>query len=99
MTTIVDDIDSRPPRKTLSIRLQDIAWAVTKPRMKTPMNFVPAATRALEPTLRSFLKLNSSPRPNIRKIIPISDHWLTVSWLVIPGKKLMCGPTRSPAMM
>ena len=99
MTTIVEDIDRRPPRKTLSIRLQPSACDVTKPMMNTPANLRRAVTMALAPTFINFLKLNSSPSPNIRNMIPISDHWWTVSWLVIPGKKSMFGPMRKPAMM
>ena len=52
---------------------------------------------ALDPTFSSFLKLNSRPRPNIRKMMPISDHCSTVSALEMPGKKEMFGPIRKPA--
>ena len=95
----MEDIDSKPPRKTLSIKLQDRAWAVTNPIRNTPMNFTAAVTMALPPTFSNFLKLNSKPRPNIRNIMPISDHWWTVASLDIPGKKLMFGPIKKPARM
>ena len=68
----------------LSIVDQPIAWAVTKPITKTPMNLHPAVMMAPLPTLSSFLKLNSRPRPNIINIIPISAHWCTASVLEIP---------------
>ena len=98
-TTIVDDIDSRPPRKMLSMAVQPSACPATKPSTNTPRNLLPAVTRALLPTFRSFLKLNSRPRPNIRKMMPISDHWCTVSSELMPGNQEICGPTRKPAMM
>ena len=74
ITTMVEDIDNNPPRKMLSIMLQFRACAVTKPIMNTPTNFRRAVTIALEPTFISFLKLNSRPSPNMRNMIPISDH-------------------------
>ncbi len=98
-TTIVEDIERRPARNMLSSIVQPSACPVAKPITKTPRNFVNAVTIALDPTFISFLKLNSRPRPNIMKIIPISDHCWTVSVLDIPGKKCMLGPMRNPAMI
>ena len=75
MITVVDDIDRSPPRKMLSIVDQDIAIPAMNPSMKTPKNLLTEVMRTALPTFSSFLKLNSRPRPNIRKMIPISDHW------------------------
>ena len=96
---VVDDIESIPPRKMRSIWLQPIAPPTIIPVTNIPTKMVPAVMRALLPTLSSFLKLNSRPSANSRKIMPISDHCSTVSGLVRLGKRPKCGPTRNPATM
>ena len=99
MMMVVEDIESIPPRKIRSIWVQPIAPPISMPVTNIPANMVPAVIRALLPTFRSFLKLNSRPRANSRKIIPISDHCSTFSGLVRPGKRPKWGPTRKPATM
>ena len=55
--------------------------------------------KAVLPTWNSRLKLNSNPKANSRKMIPISDHSLMTAVWVMVGKRLKCGPTRKPATM
>ena len=76
---VVEDMDSSPPRKMPSMVVQPINWATMMPRMNMPTLLTIAMVMAALPTLTSFLKLNSSPRANRRKMIPISDHWFTAS--------------------
>ena len=74
MMTVVELMERRPPRKRLSIMVQPRALPAIMPTRNMPMHMVPAVMRALLPTLSSFLKLNSRPRANSRKMMPISDH-------------------------
>ena len=97
-TTMVLDMLRRPARKMLSMGLQLMACPSRKPITNTPRNLLPAVTRADVPAPRSFLKLNSRPRPNIRKMIPIWLQSSTVSMLLIPNTPI-CGPMMKPAIM
>ena len=58
-----------------------------------------AVIDASPPTRMSFLKLNSSPRLNSRKITPISANVSIFSTSATVGSSLKCGPTRKPAMI
>ena len=97
MMIVVEDIESIPPRKMLSIIVHPSADPVTMPTMNIPTQFVPAVISAALPTFSNFLKLNSNPRLNSRKMMPISDHWSTLSTLVTVGNRPRWGPTRNPA--
>ena len=99
MITVVELIDSRPPRKRLSIIVHPKALPATIPTVNIPMQMVTAVMSALLPTLSSFLKLNSSPRAKRRKMMPISDHWLTDSVLEMTLMSPRCGLTMKPAMI
>ena len=56
-----------------------------------------AVIMAALPTLSIFLKLNSNPSPNNKKITPISAHMPRFSLSVTVGTKLKYGPARIPA--
>ena len=93
----VEDIDSIPPRKRLSI----VPHPITKPS-SAPTPIMPrmprkAVMKALLPIDISFLKLNSRPTANIMKMIPISDQTSTSPTSVTVGKMCRWGPTRKPA--
>ncbi len=67
------------------------------PAMNTVMISTPAVVKAVLPTWKRRLKLNSKPKANSRKMIPISDHSLMTAVSMMVGKRLKCGPTRKPA--
>ena len=96
-TTIVEDIGSIPPRNMLSILVHPRACPITNPMVNIPSSLQADVMMAVLPDFTSFLKLNSNPKPNIIKMIPISDHWWTLSMLEMPGKNPMLGPIRNPA--
>ena len=74
MMMVVELIESIPPRKTASIVSHPRAVPVIKPMTNIPRQLMPAVMKAALPTLSNFLKLNSSPNPNRRKMMPMSDH-------------------------
>ncbi|MNL51475.1 hypothetical protein D3C87_1745770 [compost metagenome] len=77
MIIVVDDTDNIPPKKMLSIVDHPIAFPATKPISSINTTSTIAVIDAEPPTLTSFLKLNSRPRLNNRKITPISAQiWI-----------------------
>jgi hypothetical protein len=99
MMMVVDEMQMIPPRKMLSIVLQPSSWPRKKPAVAINVCSVSAVTPAVPPTATSFLKLNSSPKLNRRKITPISLHVVMFFSSATVGKKPTCGPTSSPARM
>ena len=93
----VEDIDSIPPRKMLSMTPHPMMRPSSAPTPIIPMMPIKAVRKALLPTDISFLKLNSRPTANIMKMIPISDQTSTSVTSVTVGKICRCGPTRKPA--
>ena len=74
---VVDDMEIIPPRKRASILLHPKAEPTVKPRKIIPKMMVRAAMMAGPPTLTIFLKLNSNPRANRRKMTPMSlQTWM-----------------------
>ena len=71
MMIVVDDIDSMPPRKTLSVDVQPSSLPAMNPVHIIPVMMTSAVSSAGPPTLTSFLKLNSSPSEKSRKMMPI----------------------------
>ena len=79
MMMVVDDMDSMPPRKMLSMVPQPISCPTAKPIASMPPTSTSAVMMAVPPTLASLWRLNSSPRQNIRMMMPISLHVDTAS--------------------
>ena len=75
---MVDDMEIIPPRKMQSILLHPMSVPTPAPVRIIIVITVTAIVKALPPTVASFLKLKSRPRPNIRNIMPISAH-ITIS--------------------
>ena len=71
---VVDDMASMPPRKRLFMLSQPKSAPRKRPTPIMQNMTVQAAMTGPMPILTIFLKENSSPRVNIRKITPISDH-------------------------
>jgi len=71
---VVDDMAIIPPRKRQSIRFQPNAMPTPMPSNIMQKITVQAAITAVPPTLTIFLKLNSSPKANNKKITPMSAH-------------------------
>ena len=62
-----------------------------------PMTCTDAAVMPVLPTDASLCKLNSSPKPNIKKMIPISAQRLMFSTSASVGTKSTTGPIKKPA--
>ena len=71
MMIVVEDMDSMPPRKILSVVVQCSMRPAIKPVHIIPAMITIAVSNAGPPTLTSFLKLNSSPSEKSRKMMPI----------------------------
>jgi len=69
---VVDDMAIIPPRKIQSIRCQPNPVPTATPNNIIQKMMVHAAIIAAPPTFTIFLKLNSNPSANSRKITPIS---------------------------
>ena len=96
---VVDDMASIPPKKILSITLHPIRYPEKKPTQNMMTISATEAMMAVAPTLKSFRKLNSRPRANSKKMIPISDHSCTEFCSMMVGNRLKWGPTKKPATM
>lgn len=81
---VVDDIDSIPPRKILSVEVQPRARPAIKPEHIIPTITTNAVISAGPPTFINFLKLNSRPSENNRKMIPISAQMSTFPMFETP---------------
>ena len=79
MMMVVDDMDSIPPKNTLSIVPQPMSCPTAKPKASIPPTSTSAVMIAVPPTLASLWRLNSRPRQNIRMMMPISLHVDTAS--------------------
>ena len=97
MVIMVEDMDSIPPKKILSMVLQPIASPSIIPSISMPIICTSADMMPVAPTVTSLCRLNSSPRLNIRKITPISAHNVILAESPIVGIKLTTGPMRNPA--
>ena len=88
MIIVVDDIASIPPRNMLCI----VSHPIRKPKIiPTPIIATmprKAVTKALLPTEVSLRKLNSSPNPKSRKMMPISDQTSISAISLTVGKRL-----------
>src|SRR5690606_28335742 len=76
---VVDDMERMAPKKILSIKFQPSNFPVVKPTIIISTICTAAVILADPPTLTSFLKLNSSPKLNSKKITTISAHTSTFS--------------------
>ena len=99
MMIIVDDMDSMQPRNMASILPNPSAWPSAMPITTIPLMTVMAVMMALLPTLESLTNENSSPRPNIRKTMPIVDQVCTLSVATTVGSSVKCGLIRNPAVI
>ena len=94
---IVEDIDNMPPRKMQSILPQPRRLPTPVPISIIAIITVIAVITALPPTVASFLKLNSSPRPNIRNTTPIFAHTCISADSTTVGRYAKLGLMRNPA--
>ena len=94
---MVDDIAIIPPRNRLSIRCQPKPIPTPIPNKIIQKMMVQAAMMAEPPTLTIFLKLNSKPRANSKKMTPISAHVLILAVSITEGVYGICGLARNPA--
>lgn len=99
MVIMVEDMASMTPRKRLFMGPQPRARPSRTPTPPMPAAWMPADKSPGPPTSASLCRENSSPRPNMRKITPMSDQTSMPprSWMV--GRKSTTGPARNPARM
>jgi hypothetical protein len=95
----VEETDSMPPKKILSMVDHPNNLPVINPNPNIDAASTTAVMEAAPPTLVSFLKLNSSPRLNSKNITPISAHIVMLFSSVTVGRNLKYGPTNNPAKM
>ena len=96
---VVDDMEIMPPRNRASILLQPKLEPTVNPRKIMPKMMVRAAMTAGPPTFTIFLKLNSRPRANRRKITPMSDQVWMLAVSMTEGVRAKCGLAMKPATM
>ena len=83
MMMVVDEMDSIHPRKMQLMSLMPKIWPIVLPITNMIANSVNAVTAPVAPTFFSFLMLNSNPKANIKKTIPMSlQTWMLVSSLM-----------------
>ena len=92
------EIEMIAPVKTLSSIVQPNERPRAYPSQRRRLHCSSPVVPAVGPTANSFLRLNSSPSANIRRMTPISDSVRTIPTSAISGIGT-CGPTITPAMM
>ena len=97
MIMVVELMESMPPRNMLSMTLNPSSLPAPNPNTNMPVTSTIAVIMAVLPTLANLCKLNSSPKWNIKKIIPISLHVSIVSVSTTVGKKGKYVLKRKPA--
>ena len=97
MVIIVEDMASMTPKKILFIGPQPMAKPSRTPRPPIPTAWTPAERKPGTPTSAILCRENSNPRPNIKKITPISDQTSMLEISSMVGRKATTGPARKPA--
>ena len=95
----VDEMEIIAPTKRAVTVVHPKILAIRKPMQNITTASEKTVIAPGPPTFFSFLKLNSSPNPNRRKITPIFPQNSTLSTSVAVGMKEMYGPVSTPAMM
>ena len=98
MMIVVEDMDSMPPRKILSVVVQCSMRPAIKPVHIIPAMITIAVISAGPPTSINLLKLNSSPSEKSRKMMPISAQIFTLSTFDTPSSRKF-PLQRNPATM
>jgi len=96
---VVELIQIIPPRNRASILLQPKADPTRNPSTIMPKMMVRVVMMAGPPALTIFLKLNSSPRANSRKMTPISLQTWMLAVSITDGVRVKCGLAMKPATM
>ena len=99
MVIMVEDMASMTPRKTLFIVPQPSARPTSTPTAPMPTAWTPAERKPGTPTSAILWTENSSPRPNIRKMTPMSDQTSMLPRSSMVGRNCTTGPARKPARM
>ena len=72
MIIVVDEMESMQPKKMQLMSPIPSTWPTVLPITNITASSVRAVTAPVAPTFFSFLMLNSKPKANIRKTMPIS---------------------------
>ena len=99
MVIMVEDMASMTPRKMLFIVPQPSARPTSTPTAPMPTAWTPAERKPGTPTSAILWTENSSPRPNIRKMTPMSDQTSMLPRSSMVGRNCTTGPARKPARM
>ena len=83
----VDEMESMQPRKVHSMDPRPRILPTVLPTTNMMASSVRAVMAPVAPTFFSFLMLNSKPRPNIRKTMPMSLHTWMLSASVMAGNQ------------
>ena len=94
---VVEDMANIPPKYRQSICFHPKDQPTNIPTSIMQKMMVQAAMTAVPPTFTSFLKLNSSPKANNRKITPISDQVWIFAISMTEGVKGTWGLAKNPA--
>ena len=94
---VVDEIAMIPPSNKLSILDHPKSCPEINPMTSIMVTSKSPVIAAVLPTFTNFLKLNSKPKLNSKKITPISAHISMVLISVMDGKIAKFGPTSKPA--
>ena len=86
-----------PPKKMQSIRFHPNPVPTATPSSIMQKIMVHAAIMAAPPTFTIFLKLNSSPNANNKKMTPISAHVCMFAVSITEGVYAMWGLAKKPA--
>ena len=84
---LVEEMESMHPRNVHSMEPKPNSLPTEVPMRNMMANSVKAVMAPVAPTFFSFLMLNSRPRPNIRKTIPMSLHTWIFSVSVMAGNQ------------
>lgn len=94
---VVDEMAIMPPRNRLVRSGQPSRVPHVNPATIISPISMSAVRMAGRPAVASLVILNSSPRPNMRKMTPISDQTEMLSVSETSGNHEMAGLTRNPA--
>ena len=87
MMMLVDEMESMQPRKVHSMAEKPRILPTELPMRNMMASSVSAVMAPVAPTFFSFLMLNSRPKPNIRKTMPISLHTVRLALSVMAGNQ------------
>ena len=87
MMMLVEEMESMQPRKVHSMEEKPRIFPTELPMRNMMASSVRAVMAPVAPTFFSFLMLNSRPRPNMRKTMPMSLQTVRSALSVMAGNQ------------